>query len=57
MEGPRYRIVDLCLGDEIGGSDSYDDAADLAESLNWDGVIASVYNEETGEETMPWELI
>lgn len=53
--GP-YAVADPITGEEVGEFDSYAAAVEYAESCADEGMAVRIVDEETGKETMPWEL-
>lgn len=53
---PPYTVNDVNTGEESGYFSSYDAAVRWAQSCLDEGQNVSIRDEETGEETMPWEM-
>lgn len=51
-----YRVVDINTNEEVGFFTSYDRAVRWALVFEKDGRNVSIVDDETDEETMPWEI-
>jgi hypothetical protein len=54
---PPYTVRDVNTGEEAGGFESHEAAAEWARECLDEGRNVTLTDEETGEEEMPWDLI
>lgn len=54
---PPYIVRDVNTGEEAGGFESHEEAAEWARECLDEGRNVTLTDEETGEEEMPWDLI